>query len=140
MLNVDRYAAAVPIWGAIALGGALGALSRWLVGEFFTGVFGSFGGFPWPTFAVNVVGCALIGFLAPVLIGRATWVARFTITGFLGGFTTYSAFAEETFLLLDRGDSAGLLLAGVYVVATIGATSAAVAIGARLAPAREGMS
>jgi CrcB protein len=60
----------------------------------------------------------------------------FTITGFLGGFTTYSAFAEETFLLLDRGDTGGVVLAAIYVLATIAATAAAVSLGSRISPAR----
>jgi CrcB protein len=58
------------------------------------------------------------------------------VTGFLGGFTTYSAFAEETFILLDRGDLAGLVLAFTYVLVTIGATASAVAIGHRLGATR----
>jgi len=136
VLNIARYAAAVPIWGAIALGGALGALARWLVAEVLAGPLGYDGGFPWGTFAVNVVGCALIGALAPVLANRAAWLAGFTITGFLGGFTTYSAFAEETFLLLDRGDTGGVVLAAVYALATIAATAAAVSLGSRVSPAR----
>ena len=89
------------------------------------------GGFPWGTLTANVVGCALIGFLAPLLVGRAAWLIGFAITGFLGGFTTYSAFAEETFILLDRGDTTGVMLAGVYVMVTIVAAAAAVAIGTR---------
>lgn len=139
MLNVARYAAAVPLWGAIALGGALGALTRWLVAELFADVLGYSGGlpgFPWGTFAVNVIGCALIGAAAPMLANRAAWLAGFTITGFLGGFTTYSAFAEETFLLLDRGDTGGVVLAAVYVLATIAATAAAVSLGSRVFASR----
>ena len=121
----------MPIWGAMALGGALGALARWLVGELLVDAIGSTG-FPWETLTVNVLGCALIGVLAPVLLGRAAWLSGFTITGFLGGFTTYSAFAEETFLLLDRGDAGGVVLAAGYVLATIAATAIAVWIGARV--------
>lgn len=117
----------MPVWAAIAVGGALGALSRWFVGELVT----TPGDFPWSTLLVNVLGCALIGFLAPMLVGRAAWLVGFTVTGFLGGFTTYSAFAEETFVLLDRGDSAGLLLAVAYVAVTISAAAAAVVAGTR---------
>ena len=121
----------MPIWGAMALGGALGALARWLVGELLIDATGSTG-FPWGTLTVNVLGCALIGVLAPLLIGRSAWLSGFAITGFLGGFTTYSAFAEETFLLLDRGDAGGVVLAAGYVLATIAATAIAVSIGARV--------
>ena len=126
------------MWLAISAGGALGALSRWLVGEVVPGlVIGAAGsGFPWDTLVVNVLGCALIGVLAPVLIGRATWLAGFVVTGFLGGFTTYSAFAEETFVLADRGDMAGLVLAGTYVAVTIAATTLAVILGSRMSPER----
>jgi Integral membrane protein possibly involved in chromosome condensation len=126
----------MPIWGAMALGGALGALARWLVGEVLIDevLIGGAGSteFPWGTLAVNVLGCALIGVLAPLLMGRGAWLSGFAITGFLGGFTTYSAFAEETFLLLDRGDAGGVVLAAGYVLATIAATAIAVSIGSRV--------
>lgn len=95
---------------------------------------GSSSNFPWGTLAVNVVGCALIGVLAPLVVTKSPWVAGFVVTGFLGGFTTYSAFAEETFVLADRGDVFGVVLAAVYVGTTILATSAAVIAGSRLAP------
>lgn len=118
----------------MAIGGALGALARWLVGESVLAWTGPAAVFPWGTLTVNVVGCALIGFLAPIVVTRSPWVAGLVVTGFLGGFTTYSAFAEETFSLADRGDAAGVVLAGIYVLATIATTAAAVALGSRLSP------
>jgi len=121
----------VRVWVAIAVGGALGALSRWFVGTLLGSLDAAGGGFPWGTLTANVVGCALIGFLAPLLAKQAAWLVGFTITGFLGGFTTYSAFAEETFILLDRGDAAGTMLAGFYVMVTIVAAAAAVLVGTR---------
>ena len=124
------------IWLAVAVGGALGALARWLVGEGVLSIAPSSAVFPWSTLLVNVVGCALIGLLAPLVAGARPWVAGLVVTGFLGGFTTYSAFAEETFILLDRGDSMGIMLAAGYVVVTIAATSAAVALGLRLSTRR----
>lgn len=122
------------VWLAISAGGALGAVARWSIGEAVV-VSGAGSTFPWETLIANVAGSAAVGFLAPVLIRRAAWVVGLVVTGFLGGFTTYSAFAEETFVLLDRGDVAGVALAGIYVLVTIAATSAAVAFGSRLAPA-----
>lgn len=122
----------MPIWVAVSLGGALGATCRWLLGVGLEWA----GPFPWGTLAANVIGCALIGFLAPVVSGRTAWLTGFTVTGFLGGFTTYSAFAEETFVLLDRGDVAGIALAIVYVLVTVVAAAAAVALGSRLVAAR----
>jgi fluoride exporter len=132
----------VRVWLAVAIGGALGALARWFVGEWILAWSGPaavfpWGTFPWGTLTVNVVGCALIGFLAPVVITRSPWVAGFVVTGFLGGFTTYSAFAEEAFVLADRGDAAGVVLAGIYVLATIATTAAAVALGSRLSPGNQ---
>ena len=122
------------VWLAVAVGGALGALARWLIGEGVLAIAPSSTGFPWSTLLVNVVGCALIGVLAPLVVGAKPWVAGFVVTGFLGGFTTYSAFAEETFILLDRGDVMGMALAAGYVLATIASTSLAVALGLRLSP------
>ena len=118
----------MPIWVVVALGGALGALCRWGVGELLQ----SDGGFPWGTLTANVIGCAVIGFLAPLLAGRSARLAGFTVTGFLGGFTTYSAFAEETFVLIDRGDVEGVVMAMAYVFVTITAAAGAVVVGSRL--------
>lgn len=124
----------VRVWLAVSVGGALGALARWLIGEGFLVAVGPAEVFPWGTLVANIVGCALIGLLAPMLISRSSWVWGFVVTGFLGGFTTYSAFAEETFVLADRGDLTGVLLAAVYVVVTIATTTAAVTLGHRLTP------
>jgi CrcB protein len=124
------------VWWAVAVGGALGALARWVVGEWVLTWSGPSGTFPWDTLIVNVVGCALIGFLAPIVMARSVWFSGLVITGFLGGFTTYSAFAEEAFALADRADAAGIVLAGVYVLVTIATTAAAVAIGSRLSPGK----
>ncbi|HCL70249.1 MAG TPA: hypothetical protein DIC65_04330, partial [Actinobacteria bacterium] len=63
-------------------------------------------------------------------------VSGLVVTGLLGGFTTYSAFAEEVFVLLDRGNAVGVGLAGIYVLVTIAATAIAVALGGRLARVR----
>ncbi len=63
--------------------------------------------FPWSTFAVNVMGCFVIGALAGLTekFGILDAAGRlFLVTGFLGGFTTFSAFGMETFYLLRRGE------------------------------------
>ncbi len=125
------------MWLAIGLGGALGALARWSLGEAVLAS-GAGSAFPWGTLIANVIGCAAIGVLAPVVIRQSAWVAGFVVTGFLGGFTTYSAFAEETFALADRGDVLGVALAATYVLVTMTATSIAVLIGSRLAPVEGG--
>jgi len=90
---------------AIALGGALGAVSRFLVS---TQVFAWFGrGFPYGTLAVNVLGSLLMGFLAIWLLERSIadplWRAA-VLVGFLGAFTTFSTFSMETLLLIESGE------------------------------------
>ena len=139
MLNRDRYAPGVLVWLAVGVGGALGSLGRWLVGEAVTPGF-EFAGAAAGTLLVNVVGCALIGFLAPVVSGRSPWLVGLVVTGFLGGFTTYSAFAEETFVFLERGDGVGIALGGGYILITVIATALAVSVGTRLSPGRQARS
>ena len=95
----------------VAAGGALGAVARSLVtGVLFTWVPGAY---PWGTLVVNVVGSFAIGVLFASLSG-ALWlhtIARpFLVVGFLGGFTTFSAFSIETLTLLDDG-RAGIAVA-----------------------------
>lgn len=88
----------------VALAGALGAVSRYaLAGAVhrFTRT-----GFPVGTLAVNVIGCLLIGLLMHLVIDRQLLgpAARMALgVGFLGGFTTFSAFGFETFELLRGG-------------------------------------
>ena len=123
------------LWLAIGVGGALGALARWSIGELVLAVADSLT-FPWGTLIANVVGCFAIGVLAPIVVRHAAWVSGLVVTGLLGGFTTYSAFAEEVFVLVDRGNAVGVGLAGIYVLVTIAATAIAVALGGRLARVR----
>jgi CrcB protein len=111
--------------GAIALGGALGAAGRWGVAEI-VGAVGSTpppASWPWATLIVNVVGCALIG-LAARLLRRGSIAWDFTVTGVLGGFTTFSALAVE---LNDLADADRLPMAVAY-----GAVTLAAGVGATL--------
>jgi CrcB protein len=102
----------------VALGGALGSVARYQIGALILHQTMSWR-FPAGTFAVNVLGCLVAG----LLIGLAenydflTADARFLIfTGFLGGFTTFSAFGVETIALIERGDFA---VAASYVVLSV---------------------
>jgi CrcB protein len=111
---------------AVSLGGAVGALARWGLGE----VGPSGGGFPWTTFAVNVSGCLLIGLLPALALLRARPVLAAAVgPGLLGGYTTMSAYAEDTRALL-ADDRAGTAVA--YLLATLLACVAAVLLGRRL--------
>lgn len=96
----------------VAVGGAVGASGRWGIAELLTG---TTRGFPWSTFVVNVVGCALIG-LATRRLARDSDVWLGVVVGVLGGFTTFSTFAVETRGLLDDGRGGTAL---VYVGASL---------------------
>lgn len=110
----------------VAVGGAAGAVLRWLLGE----AVPDGTGFPWTTFAVNVSGCLAIGLLPAWAVVRSR--PRLTLAlgpGLLGGYTTMSAYAEQTRALLAAG-STGTALA--YLVATAGACLGVVALAQRL--------
>ena len=98
----------------VALGGALGSVARFKLGELVLLSYPSWK-FPLGTFIVNLSGCLIIGVLASVSerSGVLSQDARlFLFTGILGGFTTFSAFGLETFGLLRRGE---ILVALCYV-------------------------
>jgi CrcB protein len=96
----------------VMIGGASGAAARWSVHEILPS---DPGRFPWGTFAVNVVGCLLIG-LAARRVARDSNMWAGLVVGGLGGLTTFSAFAVETRLLIAE-DRSGVALA--YVAATM---------------------
>lgn len=103
-------------WIAVALGSALGGMARYGVSRLWPWVPG---GWPMATMTVNVLGSFAIGLLSVVVAGRAggAEAARlFWMTGVLGGFTTYSAFALETVTLAGAGET---MRAAAYVVATV---------------------
>lgn len=89
---------------AIAICGALGCLSRYLLSNWVLERAGS--GFPYGTLAVNLVGAYMIGLIMEFAI-RSTQLSPTLRTGivigFLGGLTTFSTFSYETFRLLEDG-------------------------------------
>lgn len=101
---------------AVALGGAIGSVARYLVGLWATAQFGA--GFPWGTVVVNILGSAVIGGLGGALAEGlempAPW-RLFLITGILGGFTTFSAFSLDAGLLWLRVP----YIAGLYVALSV---------------------
>jgi len=117
-----------PLLLAVAVGGAAGAVLRFLLGE----VAPDGAGFPWTTFAINVVGCALLAGLGlfPVARRSETWAAAIG-PGLLGGFTTLSATSEQGRSLLAAGDP---VVAGGYLFGTLAACLVAVTVVGRLAP------
>ncbi|WP_347267391.1 fluoride efflux transporter CrcB [Paracoccus sp. (in: a-proteobacteria)] len=111
----------------VALGGALGSSARYgvniLAGRLAPGL-------PLGTLAVNIAGCFLMGVLAAGLAHRGgQHLAPFLLTGVLGGFTTFSAFALDTLSLWQRG-AAGM--AAAYVLASVAVSLLAVGLGLAL--------
>jgi CrcB protein len=99
----------------IGLAGALGTISRYLVGLWARAVLGT--AFPYGTLIVNVAGCFLIALVSELALSTTlvSPAVRLTLTtGFLGGLTTYSTFNyETTSLLCERAWATGLANIGV---------------------------
>jgi len=105
---------------AVAIGGAIGAMSRYAISSHIARMMGS--GFPWGTLAVNLIGSFLMGLLAPLLLSRISSpeIRGFITVGVLGSLTTFSTFSMETVVLYQRGDTAlAALNIGVSVAACI---------------------
>ncbi|QLQ11549.1 MAG: CrcB family protein [Nocardioidaceae bacterium] len=116
-----------PLWLAAALGGALGALAR-------LGVTTAFPAdptdFQWATLAINVSGSFLLALLPAIaLIRESTWLTVMAGPGVLGGYTTLSAYSEQTRALLASDQ---VLLAAVYVFGTLALCLIAVALASRV--------
>ena len=110
----------------VAAGGSAGAVLRWLMEQQAQGG----PGFPWTTFAINVVGSlALAALPALVAVRRRPLLALALGPGMLGGFTTLSTYAEEGRALLADGRTA---LAATYLLGTLAAALVAVALSHRL--------
>lgn len=96
----------MPVLLAVALGGALGSLARYGADRLIERR--SFSVFPWSTFTVNATGCLLIGFVIAALVDRhhtPAWLRAGLVMGLLGGYTTFSTFAQEGLSLFEEGRS-----------------------------------
>ena len=122
---------------AVAIGGAIGSVLRYLVGSAFLQRFGP--GFPWGTFVINVTGSFLIGALAQFALMRSFGVTPmvriFAATGVLGGYTTFSTFSLDTVVLVGDGAApvalayaAGSVICGLFA-AYLGQALARIATG-----------
>jgi CrcB protein len=117
----------------IGLGGAVGAVTRYGLAGWAQSLADrptATALFPWGTLSVNVIGCLLMGLLAPLLLKEVSTEYRLMImVGMLGAFTTWSSFGYETITMLSDGQ---FRYAAAYVAATNVACLAAVWIGYRL--------
>jgi CrcB protein len=110
----------------VALGGAAGSVARFLV---LLGAGRVMPGWPLGTLMVNVGGSFVIGMVYVALTQR-TPLAPLLVAGFLGGFTTFSAFSLDALKLWEGGQA---VQAAAYVAASVILSLAAVALGAALA-------
>ena len=107
----------------VGLGGALGSMARYGIGLALPSV-----GFPYATLIVNVIGCFCIGLVLPTVARAETLppeLRLLVVVGFLGGFTTFSAFGSETVALLRSGGGPAM----VNIAANVILGLAAVALG-----------
>lgn len=123
--------------GLVAVGSALGGLTRWGVTVAAARCLGT--NFPWGTFAINVSGSLFLGWFATVLserlVGAGGWVRPddlrlLVAVGFTGAYTTFSTFEYESHGLLRDGDG----LAGtIYLIGSVLLGLIAVRLGIHLA-------
>ncbi|MGX9418570.1 fluoride efflux transporter CrcB [Vibrio sp. RC27] len=101
----------------IAIGGAFGACSRYLISEFCVSLLGK--GFPYGTLTVNVIGSFMMGILAAALQGQLIptepW-RQIIGLGFLGALTTFSTFSMDNVVLMQQG---AFIKMGVNIVLNV---------------------
>ncbi len=110
----------------VALGGAIGSALRYILSQKVNLLSNS--DFPYAIMVVNVVGCLIMGIMAG-FFGRypASPDLRLLLTvGVMGGFTTFSAFSLDVFILLEKGDIKG---AAIYILGSVGLSLIAFAVG-----------
>lgn len=110
------------IW--IGLGGFVGAVLRYFVSGFVHWISRA-GYFPVGTMTVNIIGCFFIGLLSVLVDGQNVMdpqIRAFIFVGFLGAFTTYSTFGNDSLNLFETGNSMGVIVnVGLHLILGIGA-------------------
>src|SRR6266702_895235 len=128
--STDRWRSAM-LYAWVSAGSIVGGLTRYLVGlALDTGP-----GFPFATLFINATGSLIIGFYATLTGPDGRVLARpehrqFVMTGFCGGYTTFSAFSLETFRLFHGGMKSTAL---AYVAASVVCWLASVWLGHMMA-------
>ena len=115
----------------VAAGSCLGGVCRYAISRLFQEHSSSI--FPWGTFIVNVVGCLIIGLIYGLLnrgFSMSAGMKLFLTVGFCGGFTTFSTFMHENYLLLNPG---GFFWIATYAVLSLVAGLVMIYLGYMLA-------
>ena len=107
----------------IALGGGLGAVLRFMLTEYVNNNISNL--IPFGTLSVNVIGCFVIGCIAGFFASKSSSMYLFFVVGFLGSFTTMSAFSIQTIELFNSNTLSGI----TYVILTFSFTIVATYIG-----------
>jgi CrcB protein len=90
-----------------------------------------FGIFPWSTFTINVSGCFLVGVVIAALVDRhhaPAWLRLGLVMGVLGGYTTFSTFAQENLDLFEEGR----VVTATYAMGSVAVGTLAVLVGSRI--------
>jgi CrcB protein len=123
-----------PVLGAVAAGGAIGSMARYLMAGWIQSP--AWGGFPFGIFFVNVSGGLVMGILTELMALKfnvSLEMRAFLATGIMGGYTTFSTFSLDSVMLIQRGAYASAatyvigsallsivaLMAGLWLVRTI---------------------
>ena len=123
-----------PLFLLVTTGGALGTAARYVISGLIANAFGET--FPWGTLIVNVSGSFIIGFFftltAPdgrLFVPRET--RQFVMTGFCGGYTTFSSFSLQTLNQVRDGEwlAAGANIAGSVTLCMLGVWLGSLAAG-----------
>ena len=117
----------MPVALAVMLGGALGALARYALDSLIE--HRAFSILPWSTFVINVSGCFVAGAVVATLVDRHHLPPALRVgivVGFLGAYTTFATFAQET---VDLARAHDYLVASANAVASVAAGIAAVLAG-----------